>query len=269
MKKAKISLFLNRELSLLKFNQRVLYQAKDKRHPLLERVRFLEIFYSNMDEFFMKRVGSLKRYTLSPSAPLLIDDTTASYQLNLIHKHVLTLYQEALSIFNKQLLPELSKKEFKLLKYKDLSRSQKRKADHFFKSKLFPILTPMAVDPLHPFPLISTLSLSLAIKLFIKNKKEPLFTRIKIPEFCSAWIPLDPDLSHNRAFVSSTDLIIKHLQSLFPKMKIAAAFPFRITRNIDIENDEEDVEDLLEFVEEEVRKRKFAEIVRLRDGPSS
>ena len=271
MKKAKISLFLNRELSLLKFNQRVLYQAKDKRHPLLERVRFLEIFYSNMDEFFMKRVGSLKRYTLSPSAPLLIDNTTASYQLNLIHKHVLTLYQEALSIFNKQLLPELSKKEFKLLKYKDLSRSQKRKADHFFKSKLFPILTPMAVDPLHPFPLISTLSLSLAIKLFIKNKKEPLFARIKIPEFCSAWIPLDLDLSHNRAFVSSTDLIIKHLQSLFPKMKIASAFPFRITRNIDIENDydEEDAEDLLEFVEEEIRKRKFAEIVRLEHGPQA
>ena len=271
MKKSKNSLFLNRELSLLKFNQRVLYQSEDKRHPLLERVRFLEIFYSNMDEFFMKRVGSLKRYTLSPSAPLLIDNTTATYQLNLIHSHVLALYKQSLSLFNKQLLPELSEQNIKLLRYQELSKQQKTEADYFFKSKLFPILTPMAVDPIHPFPLISTLSLSLAVKLFTKNKKEPLFARIKIPDFCSAWIPLQAENSKEKTFVSSTDLITKHLQSLFPKMKISSVLPFRITRNIDIENDqeEEDAEDLLEFVEDEIRRRKFAEIVRLEHGPQA
>ena len=181
--KTKSNLFLNREISLLKFNQRVLSQAKDKRVPLLEKVRFLEIFYSNMDEFFMKRVGSLKRYTLSPSAPLLIDNTTAKYQLNLIHEQVLELNKQAVSTFNKHILPQLLKEDIKLLSYKELSKKQKEWAENFFKNKMFPILTPMAVDHIHPFPLISTLSLSLAVKLFIKKSREPLFARIKIPAF--------------------------------------------------------------------------------------
>ena len=124
--KPKNKLFLNRELSLLQFNQRVLSQAGDKRRPLLERIRFLEIFYSNMDEFFMKRVGSLKRYTLSPSAPLLIDDTTANYQLSLIHKQVLELNKMGFDLFQKQILPKLLKTGFQFLSYKQLSKKQKR-----------------------------------------------------------------------------------------------------------------------------------------------
>jgi len=241
----------------------------DKRVPLLEKVRFLEIFYSNMDEFFMKRVGSLKRYTLSPSAPLLIDNTTAKYQLNLIHKQVLELNKQAISVFNKHLLPQLVKEDIKLLSYKELSKKQKEWAEGFFKNKMFPILTPMAVDHIHPFPLISTLSLSLAVKLFIKKSHEPLFARIKIPAFFSGWIPVSEN-SKKKYFLSSTELIVKNLQSLFPKMQIANVMTFRITRNIDTENaaeEEEDAEDLLEFIEEEIRKRKFAEIVRLEHGP--
>ena len=272
MEKFKNNPFLNRELSLLKFNQRVLSQIEDKRLPLLERARFLEIFYSNMDEFFMKRVGSLKRYTLSPSAPPLIDNTTAKYQLDLIHKQVLELNKQAFTLFDKQFLSQLLKEDIQFLSYRDLSKNQKEWAEHFFKNKMFPILTPMAVDPIHPFPLISTLSLSLAVKLFIKKSKEPLFARIKIPELFSGWISLFPDDSKKRHFLSSTELIIKHLQSLFPKMEIAAVMPFRITRNIDIDNvseEEEDAEDLLECIEEEIRKRKFAEIVRLEHGPHS
>lgn len=267
--KSRNKLFLNRELSLLKFNQRVLSQANDKRVPLLEKVHFFEIFYSSMDEFFMKRVGSLKRYTLSLSAPLLIDDTTAKYQLKIIHKQVLELNKQAFTLFNKHILPELLKEEIKLLSYKDLSKKQKIWADKFFKNKLFPVLTPIAVDHTHPFPLISTLSLSLAVKLSIKKNKDPLFARVKIPEMFS-WIPLFPDDPKKNHFLSSTELVIKHLQSLFPKMKITAVMPFRITRNIDVENEseeEEDAEDLLEFIEEEIRKRKFAEIVRLEHGP--
>ena len=267
--KSKEKLFLNRELSLLNFNQRVLSQTKDKRVPLLERVRFLEVFYSNMDEFFMKRVGSLKRYTLSLSAPLLIDNTTAKYQLKLIHKQVLELNKQAFAIFNEQILPQLAKENIKFLRYKELSKKQKPWAEEFFKNKMFPVLTPIAVDHTHPFPLISTLSLSLAVKLFIKTDKKPLFTRVKIPEMFS-WIPLFPNGSKERLFLSSTELVTKHLQSLFPKMKITSVMPFRITRNIDIENEsgeEEDAEDLLEFIEEEIQKRKFAEIVRLEHGP--
>ena len=134
---------------------------------------------------------------------------------------------------------------------------------------MFPILTPMAVDHIHPFPLISSLSLSLAVKLFIKKGKEPFFARIKVPEFFSGWIFLSSEDSNKKVFLSSTDLIIEHLQKLFPKMHISAVMPFRITRNIDIENksEEEDAEDLLEFIEEEIRRRKFAEIVRLEHGP--
>ena len=269
-KKPKSSIFLNREISLLEFNQRVLKQAEDQRNPLLERVRFLEIFYSNMDEFFMKRVGSLKRYRLSPSAPLLIDDTTPKRQLDIIYKKVLELNQQAFVTFDKFILPKLLKENIKLLKYKELSKKQKNWADHFFKNKMFPILTPMAVDHIHPFPLISSLSLSLAVKLFVKANKEPLFARIKIPEFFSAWIPLFPDASEDSEFLSSTDLTIKHLQNLFPEMEVAGVMPFRITRNIDVERgseEEEDAEDLLEFIEEEIRKRRFAEIVRLEHGP--
>lgn len=268
--KTKDKLFLNRELSLLKFNQRVLYQAGDKRMPLLERVRFLEIFYSNMDEFFMKRVGSLKRYTLSPSAPLLIDNTTAKYQLELIHKQVLELNQQAGALFNEKILPQLSNENIHFLSYKELSKNQKKWSEEFFKNKLFPILTPMAVDHIHPFPLISTLSLSLAVKLFVKKSKEPLFARIKIPEFFAGWIPLPSENPKKVYFLSSTELIIKYLQTLFPEMSISAVMPFRITRNIDTENEseeEEDAEDLLEFIEEEIRRRKFAEIVRLEHGP--
>ena len=266
--KFKNSFFLNRELSLLKFNQRVLNQAGDLRVPLLEKVRFLQIFYSNMDEFFMKRVGSLKRYTLSLSAPLLIDNTTAKYQLQLIHKKVLELNKQAFNLFNKQILPQLLKENIQLLGYNELSKSQKIWAEKFFKNKMFPILTPMAVDHIHPFPLISTLSLSLAVKLFIKKSKEPLFARIKIPEFFAGWIPLSPDSSKTKHFLIATELITRHLQSLFPKMTISAVMPFRITRNIDIDNEEEeDAEDLLEFIEEGIRKRKFAEIVRLEHGP--
>ena len=267
--KSKENLFLNRELSLLNFNQRVLSQAKDKRFPLLERVHFLEVFYSNMDEFFMKRVGSLKRYTLSLSAPLLIDNTTAKYQLELIHRQVLELNKQAFSIFNEQILPKLSKENIKFLRYKELSKKQKVSAEEFFKNKMFPVLTPIAVDHTHPFPLISTLSLSLAVKLFIKTNNKPLFARVKIPEMFS-WIPLAPNGSKERLFLSSTELVTKHLQSLFPKMKILSVMPFRITRNIDTENEigeEEDAEDLLEFIEEEIQKRKFAEIVRLEHGP--
>lgn len=266
---SKNKLFLNRELSLLKFNQRVLNQAEDKRVPLLERVRFLQIFYSNMDEFFMKRVGSLKRYTLSLSAPLLIDNTTANYQLKLIHKQVLELNKQASTLFNIQILPQLLKEDIKLLSYKELSKKQKIWAEKFFKNKMFPVLTPIAVDHTHPFPLISTLSLSLAVKLFIKKNKDPLFARVKIPEMFS-WIPLFPNGSKKNHFLSPTELVIKHLQDLFPEMKIASVMPFRITRNLDIENEseeEEDAEDLLEFIEEEIRRRKFAEIVRLEHGP--
>ena len=262
-------LFLNRELSLLKFNRRVLLQSKDKRIPLLERVKFLEIFYSNMDEFFMKRVGSLKRYGLSPYAPLLIDATTASYQLKLIRKKVLELNQEAFEIYHKELCPHLLKEGFQFLNYKQLSKKHKEQADQFFKNKMFPILTPMAVDSIHPFPLISSLSLSLAVKLFDKKGKAPLFARIKVPDIFSGWICLSSELSEQKLFLSSIDLIKKHLQSLFPEVKIRGMMPFRIIRNIEIGSDleEEDAEDLLEFIEEEIRKRKFAEIVRLEHGP--
>ena len=257
-------LFLNRELSLLKFNERVLSLSRDKRLPLLEKLNFLDIFYSNMDEFFMKRVGSLKRYEASHFAPPLIDDTTATYQLNLIRKEVLRMNKEASSIFNKDLLPGMKKEGMKLLKMEELSKKQKAYVQDIFDNQIFPVLIPVSVDKSHPFPLISSLSISLALKLV--KKKKATFARVKVPSFFQGWLPLPQEKEGEFSFVSSLDLISKNLQSPFPEKHVESFMSFRITRNIDLDSEfdeEEDAEDLLEFVEEELAQRRFADIVRL------
>ena len=259
-------LFLNRELSLLKFNERVLSLARDKRLPLLEKLNFLDIFYSNMDEFFMKRVGSLKRYQASSFAPPLIDNTTAAYQLDLIRKEVLRMNKEASLIFNKDLFPGMKKEGMKLLKMEELSKKQKDYVQDLFINKIFPVLIPVAVDKSHPFPLISSLSVSLAIKLVKKKSGKATFARVKVPSFFSGWLPLPQEKDGEFAFISSLELISNNLQSLFPEKHVESVMSFRITRNIDIDSEfdeEEDAEDLLEFVEEELAQRRFADIVRL------
>ena len=260
--------FLNREISWLKFNGRVLFQARDPRNPLLERVRFLNIYHSNLDEFFMKRVGGLKRQHLAGVPALSADGMTPEDQLRRIRPVVEAMGEEVRHILTTQLLPDLAAGGITLRRWDELNDVERDWARAFFRERIFGVLTPMAVDPGHPFPLISNLSTSLAISLKAPGEDEPLFARIKIPDVFPTWLRIpDPDPASMR-FISVLDVITQHLDQLFPKMNVVAVMPFRVTRNADIDADTEDLDDLLELIEEEVRQRRFAEVVRLEHGPN-
>lgn len=261
-------LFLNREIGWLKFNERVLYQARDERVPLLERLKFLNIFHSNLDEFFMKRVGGLQRQYFARVSPLSPDGLTAEEQLKLIRPQVLKLNQDIKDLLLGELLPQLQKSQIFLLHWDELTDSEREWAKKFFRDRIFSVLTPMAVDPGHPFPLISNLSTSLAVSLQVPNEEDLLFARIKIPEVFPAWIRIPDTPPGTERFISVLEIIRHHLDELFPKMQINNVMTFRVTRNADIETDTEGVEDLLEMIEEEVKQRKFAEVVRLEHGPN-
>jgi polyphosphate kinase len=263
-----MSPLLNRELGWLKFNKRVLYQARDPRNPLLERLKFLNIFNSNLDEFFMKRVGGLQRQFYSSVSTLSPDGLTPEDQLKLIRPRALVLNEEVRVLLKDELLPQLRAAQIYLCSWDELKPEEKEWARLFFRDRIFSVLTPMAVDPGHPFPLISNLSLSLAVSLKVPNEEDLLFARIKIPDVFPAWVRIphtDPGVER---FVSVLDIIRNHLDQLFPRMEIKNVMVFRVTRNADIEADTEGVEDLLELIEEEVKQRKFAEVVRLEHGPN-
>jgi polyphosphate kinase len=260
--------FLNREVGWLKFNQRVLFQAKDDRNPLLERVRFLNIFQSNLDEFFMKRVGGLQRQFYARVSTLSPDGLTAEEQLKMLRPQVVAVNNEVKDLLQRQLLPQLQKQQIFLLTWNELTEAEKSWARAFFRDRIFSVLTPMAVDPGHPFPLISNLSTSLAVSLQVPNEEDMLFARIKIPDVFPAWVRIPDTEPGVERFVSVLEIIRQHLDQLFPRMQIQNVMAFRVTRNADIETDTEGVEDLLELIEEEVKQRKFAEVVRLEHGPN-
>lgn len=261
-------MFLNREIGWLKFNKRVLFQAKDDRNPLLERLRFLNIFHSNLDEFFMKRVGGLQRQFYARVSTLSPDGLTAEEQLKQLRPRVLTINEDIKELFAQQLIPQLNQNQIYLLNWNELSDSEKAWGRSFFRDRIFSVLTPMAVDPGHPFPLISNLSMSLAVSLQVPNEDDLLFARIKIPDFFPSWIRIPNTPPGVERFVSILEIIRQHLDQLFPRMQIQNIMAFRVTRNADIETDTEGVEDLLEMIEEEVKQRKFAEVVRLEHGPN-
>lgn len=261
------SQFLNREVGWLKFNQRVLYQAQDHRTPLLERVRFLQIFHSNLDEFFMKRVGGLQRQHFAQISPLSLDGLTAEEQLKIIRKSVVEIQDQVFHLIQDELLPDLKKENIRLIPLKEVTNEEREWTHTFFRDKIFPILTPMAVDPGHPFPLISNLSASLAVSLQAPGEEDLLFARLKVPDVFPTWIRLPTSDEKNERMVSIIEVIAEHLQDLFPGMTIQNWMAFRVTRNIDIDSDKEGAEDLLELIEEEVRQRRFAEVIRLEHGP--
>ncbi|MGE3680692.1 MAG: polyphosphate kinase 1 [Bdellovibrionales bacterium] len=261
-------LFLNREMSWIKFNQRVLFQAQDERNPLLERVRFLNIFHSNLDEFFMKRVGGLQRQHYASISTVSADGLTPEDQLKFLRREVLALGDDIRRLLVEDLLPQLKEQKVFLLTWKDLEPKEKEWAHAFFRDRVFSVLTPMAVDPGHPFPLISNLSISLAVSLKAPNEEELLFARIKVPDIFPAWIRIPDTEPGVERIVSILEIVKHHLDQLFPRMQINNVMAFRVTRNADIETDDEDAEDLLELIEEEVKQRRFAEVVRLEHGPS-
>ena len=265
------SLFINRELSLLDFQQRVLSEAQDENNPLLERVKFLAIFGSNMDEFFMVRVSGIRKLVESNVTEISSDGMTPREQLAAIRRRALELYREAHQCYQRELLPELEKTGIHILDYKKLNDAQRGRADTYFNDVVFPVLTPLALDPGHPFPHISNLSLNLAIVIRDKKGKEK-FARLKVPDTLQQLVPVkrssggarrDGTVPWHHYFVWLEQVIIANLNVLFPGMEVVEAHPFRIIRDADIEIQELEADDLLEAMQQSIRRRKFGSVVKV------
>jgi len=255
------ALYFNRELSWLDFNARVLAQALDPRIPLLERVRFLAISANNLDEFFRKRVGGLKRQEAAGVQSLSPDGRTPTEQLELIRAAAQPMYAVLLRIWEEDLRPALETEAGVVLRtYESLDAIQQEALDKHFRAHVFPILTPLAVDPGHPFPFISNLSLSLAVTMRHPTRGTEHFARLKVPISRGRWLPVPGEPNH---FLPLENLIRHNIQDLFRGMKVESVSVFRITRNADIRRHEEEADDLLAMISEEVRERRFAEVVRL------
>ena len=269
-----VNAFNNRELSWLDFNRRVLNEALDERTPLLERVAFLAIFNSNLDEYYQKRVGGLKRQVVAGVSGRSPDGMTASQQLVAIRESVLGMLQIQADCFTESVRPALAEEGIELLDWDQLTGAERAFCAEYFHSNLFPVLTPLAVDPGHPFPFISNLSTSLGVILRYPGKAtghllggeagETQFARVKVPRILDRWVRLEDDQqAASFRYVHIRQIIQQHLDRLFEGMIIDEVMPFRITRNAAVERDEEDAEDLLELIEQELRDRRLADVIRL------
>lgn len=259
--------FINREFSWIEFNRRVLSLAADESMPVLERLKYCEIYCSNLDEFFMKRVGGLQNQVESKHNFHSVDGQSPETQLNKIREMVQELNDEMAEIFNKKIMPELKNNSIHLVKWKSLSSDEKDHLCNYFDKNIFPILTPLGIDHGHPFPFISNLSKSLGISLVSKKKTKKdsnnIFVRIKIPANTPAWIKVFPINKSLERFISVDEVIINNVHRMFPDMTIKDMVIFRVTRNSDWEKDDEDTEDLMEHIEETIKERQFAPVVRL------
>ena len=257
------TLYLNRELGWLDFNWRVLYQAMDIRTPLLERVRFIAITASNLDEFIQKRVGGLKRQKAAGVDNLSPDGRTPDTQIDLVRDQAAEMQYRISEVWNNELLPLLEKEaSIKISYYKDLKKKQRKELDTYFMEHIYPTLTPLAVDPGHPFPFISNLSLSLAVKLRKPDRDAFNFARVKIPANQPRWLPVETE-EYAYHYIPIEEVIRQNIEKLFPGMKVEGSCLFRITRNADLRRNEEEAEDLKSMISEELRERRFAEVVRL------
>ncbi|NUO94172.1 MAG: polyphosphate kinase 1 [Gemmatimonadaceae bacterium] len=253
-------LYLNRELSWLAFNARVLHEAADPRVPLLERLKFLAIFCSNLDEFFMVRVAGLLRQIASGTLHHTPDGLTAVEQLAAIRDRVALLLHDQRRCLG-TLLDELAPHGVRLVGMEELSAGERRAIDEHFESQIFPVLTPLAVDPGHPFPYVSNLSLSLAVEVRDAVQGTVHFARVKVPERLSRWVAV-PGRTHQ--FVPLEQVIGENLEALFPGLDVLGWYAFRVTRYSDLEfTNLEDPDDLLASIEERVFERRFGEVIRL------
>jgi len=250
--------FLDRELSWLRFNERVLELAEDKELPLLERARFLAIFTSNLDEFFMVRVAGLKRRIATGLAVRAVSGMMPRDVLERIWHRTRELSQRQAAVFREQVAPSLREEGIELLRWPDLTHDEQKACKKLFKERVFPVLTPLAVDPAHPFPYISGLSLNLAVMVRNPKTGKEHFARVKVPSNFDRFVPLGND-----RFVPLEDVIGAYLQRLFPGMEVLEVHTFRVTRNEDLEVEEDDAENLLAALEKELLRRKFGPPVRL------
>lgn len=259
------SLYFNRELGWIDFNWRVLYLALDMRIPLLERVRFAAITAGNLDEFVQKRVGGLKRQEAAGVTELSPDGRTPTEQLQLLREAILSMHKTLTETWEETLKPALQKEANVLIcDYHDLTAEERRAMHLYFQTQIYPILTPLTVDPGHPFPFISNLSLSLAVQLQHPHLGTIHFARLKVAAEHRRFLPLSPNKKYQSLrFLPIEQLIARHIDELFPGLEIMGVYPFRITRNADIRRDEEEATDLLNMISVELRERRFASVVRL------
>ena len=263
--------YINRELSMLEFQRRVLQEAWDNNNPLLERVKFLAILGSNLDEFFMVRVAGLRKQVAAGVIDVPADGMTPAEQLAAIRKVTWELMCEARECLRNEILPQLQKTGIHILDYDELRVRQKNSVDQYFEEVVFPVLTPMAFDPGHPFPHISNLSLNLAI-VIKDGQTMDQFARLKVPATLPRRVPVkrssggqrkDGTVPHSHYFVWLEQVITANLYKLFPGMEVLEAHPFRLTRDADMAIQELEASDLLETMEESVRQRRFGSVVRM------
>jgi polyphosphate kinase len=257
------ALYFNRELSWLDFNWRVLAQSRDPALPLLERVRFLSITCSNLDEFFQKRVGGLLRQQVAGLTRTSVDGRRPDEQLRLIRDASRAMQASITAIWENEIRAALRERAGVVIDTYDALAPQQRAAlDRRFDEHLYPILTPLAVDPGHPFPFISNLSLSLGVLMRHPERESVHFARVKVPAEHGRWLPV-PSGDHSFHFVPVEQVVRANVATLFPGMEIVSVDAFRVTRNADVRRDDEDADDLLALISDELRVRRFAPVVRL------
>ncbi|MEK6701983.1 MAG: polyphosphate kinase 1 [Planctomycetota bacterium] len=279
--------FFNRDVSWLEFNRRVMQQAADPRTPLLERVKFLAIFTTNLDEFFMKRVGVIKRAAQSSTAPVGPDGMTPRQQMASIRGLVCQLQQQQVGIFRSELIPALAEQDIHVLRYTDLSSKDRDWVNDWYRVHVFPALTPLAVDSGHRFPFISNLSDNLGLLVepppLLRGRpgataggaqasREPMFARVKVPPAMKRFVALPHEVKNGKRvvrFVYLHDVIRNNLADLFPGVKIREQSVFRVTRSAGIQRDEMEGESLIQSVEEDLKQRRFARAVRLEIEPDA
>ncbi|MEL6161331.1 MAG: polyphosphate kinase 1 [Cyanobacteria bacterium J06623_5] len=272
--------YLSRELSWLAFNRRVLHEATDERTPLLERIKFLSIFSSNLDEYFMVRVAATKQQIEANVSKRTPDGRTPSEQLEAISQHLRPMFTQVHSYFQTQLKPTLLEHGIYLLNYEDLTPTQTDYLDRYFNEQIFPVLTPLAVDPGHPFPYISNLSLNLAVEVQEQNSDDSHFARVKVPKVLPRFVELPKALQRNSQGhdakppegtplcqwmgIPMEQVISHNIAALFPGMSVKNCSVFRITRNADLYVEEDEADDLMLAIEQELRKRRLGgSVVRM------
>nr|VFK44279.1 MAG: polyphosphate kinase [Candidatus Kentron sp. TC] len=257
--------YLNRELTWIEFNRRVLHEAEDERSPLLERVKFLAIVSSNLDEFFMKRIGGLKQQLAAGMQQPTIDGRTPAQQIAECHVQTRNIRLKREEIYG-ILIKKLAEHDIHLARYRSIEESQREKIRERFIRSIFPLVTPLAMDPGHPFPFISNLAVNLLVTLRYPGGTGIYMARVKVP-LIKGVAPRFLRVGDKNTFVTLDDVMINNLDLLFPGMEIESCDLFRVTRNANVEMDEESADDLLEMIQSELRERHFAPIVRLEVMP--
>ncbi|MFL6123959.1 RNA degradosome polyphosphate kinase [Actinophytocola sp.] len=256
--------FLNRELSWLDFNARVLALVEDESQPLLERAKFLAIFASNLDEFYMVRVAGLKRRDETGLSVRSADGMSPREQLAYISKRNQELVEQHSTAWERRVRPALAEQDIRIARWSDLNDEQRERLSKYFQDWIFPVLTPLAVDQAHPFPYISGLSLNLAVTVRDPGGGGEKFARVKVPDNVPRLVSVNPSRDERGAlFLPLEDLIAAHLDDLFSGMQVTEVHAFRVTRNADLEVEEDQDEDLLKALERELAQRRFGPPVRL------